>query len=171
MPDLFFVNYKQTDHVGHRWTFAAPEMEQAIRHQDAALAELVNFLDEEVGRERYVLAVTADHGAQPPPEDTGGWMIDLASMTERIERHLGGEGGEITLEDRPVGFWFQSELPRPGAALAEKAARFITGYTVADDADPEEVVPPHIDPDERLFDAAFPMARLDDVTACAVSRS
>lgn len=171
VPDLFFVNYKQTDHVGHRWTFAAPEMEQAIRHQDAALAELVNFLDEEVGRERYVLAVTADHGAQPPPEDTGGWMIDLASMTERIERHLGGEGGEITLEDRPVGFWFQSELPRPGAALAEKAARFITGYTVADDADPEEVVPPHIDPDERLFDAAFPMARLDDVTACASSRA
>ena len=167
IPDLFFVNFKQTDHVGHRWTFAAPEMEGALEHQDAALADLVALLDDKVGRDRYVLALTADHGAQPPPEDTGGWMIDQAPLTEAIERNLGGEPGEVIEQDRPVGFWLRKELGGDADALAERAAAFLTTYTVADDADPDEVIPTHIDPDERLFDAAFPMSALDEIVDCA----
>ena len=170
VPDLFYVNFKQTDHVGHRWTFTEPEMEAAIEYQDAALGRLVEFLDEEVGKRRYVIALTADHGAQPPPEVTGGWMIDQAPLTEAIERDLGGEPGAIIEQDRPVGFWFRFDLGDT-AELARRAASFLTSYTVADDADAGEIVPDHIDPDERLFDAAFPMADLSQILDCARERS
>lgn len=171
VPDLFYVNYKQIDHVGHRWTMASPEMPEAISHADDALAELVDFLDAQVGRQRWVLALTADHGAQPPPEDTQGWMIDQDPLTEAVEEDLGVAKGEVVLEDRPVGFWFTPEARRSPEDYAERAASFLTKYSIGDDLEEGETLPPYLSSDDRVFDAAFPMEYLPEILACARSRS
>lgn len=171
IPDLFYVNYKQIDHVGHRWTMSSPETPEAITHADDALAEFVDFLDAEVGKERWVLALTADHGAQPPPEDTQGWMIDQDPLTEAVEDDLGVAKGEVVLEDRPVGFWFTPEARRSSGNYAERAASFLTGYTVGDDLEEDETLPSYLSSEDRIFDAAFPMEYLPEIVECARSRS
>lgn len=170
ITDLFYVNYKQIDHVGHRWTLPAPEMPVAIEYSDTALAELVDFLNAEMGDQRWVLALTADHGAQPPAEDTQGWMIDISRLTEAVERDLGVSEGEVIEEDRPVGMWLTPESRGSAVPYAEMIATFLTGYTIADDLEEGETVPDHLAPEDRVFAAAFPMEHLPEILACAESR-
>ena len=167
VTDLFYVNYKQIDHAGHRWSMASPETPVAISHADDALRQLVDFLDADVGRNRWVLALTADHGAQPPPEDTQGWMIDQDPLTAAVEDHLGAEEGEVILEDRPVGFWFTPEGRESAEGYAERAASFLTDYTIGDDLEEGETVPSYLSPNDKIFDAAFPMRYLPEIMECA----
>lgn len=172
VTDLFYVNYKQIDHAGHRWSMANPETPVAISHADDALGRLVDFLDADVGRNRWVLALTADHGAQPPPEDTLGWMIDQDPLTAAVEDHLGVEEGEVILEDRPVGFWFTPEGRESPEGYAERAASFLTNYTIGDDlgdGEDGETLPSYISPDDKVFDAAFPMRYLPEIMECSRS--
>jgi hypothetical protein len=74
-PDLLFVNYKVTDYVAHTWGIGSPEMRDSLEAQDAALADLVRYLDDEVGAGRWAMVLTADHGAAPSPSETGGTVI------------------------------------------------------------------------------------------------
>jgi arylsulfatase A-like enzyme len=167
VTDLFYVNYKQIDHAGHRWSMAGPETPAAIRYADAALNQFVDFLDAKVGKRKWVLALTADHGAQPPPEDTHGWMIDQDPLTAAVEAHLGVKEGEVVLEDRPVGFWFTPEGRESPEGYAERAASFLTDYTIGDDLEEGETVPSYLSPDDKVFDAAFPMRYLPEIMECA----
>ena len=96
-PDLLFVNYKVTDYVAHTWGVGSPEMRDSLQAQDAALAELVRYLDERVGAGRWAMVLTADHGAAPSPSETGGTVISSAKLTAAIEarrlRRVGGGSG------------------------------------------------------------------------------
>jgi predicted AlkP superfamily pyrophosphatase or phosphodiesterase len=49
-PDLLFVNYKMIDYISHVWTVNSPEMQDAVKGQDAALETFVDFLNATVGR-------------------------------------------------------------------------------------------------------------------------
>lgn len=65
-PDLFFVNFKIADVVGHRYIMDSPEMEQVLRAQDSALSRIIAQLDSTV--QDYVVILTSDHGHTPSPE-------------------------------------------------------------------------------------------------------
>lgn len=71
ITDVVFVSYKQIDEVGHNWNMLGPEMGDIIEFSDRGLADLVSFLDGSVGKNRWVLVVTADHGQTPDPEQSG----------------------------------------------------------------------------------------------------
>jgi hypothetical protein len=47
----------------------SPEMSDTVKVQDHTLRRLVDFLNERVGRGRWVMAVAADHGTQRDPEE------------------------------------------------------------------------------------------------------
>ena len=40
VPDLLYVNYKQIDKVGHKFSFPSMQMEEVVRGVDAELADL-----------------------------------------------------------------------------------------------------------------------------------
>jgi predicted AlkP superfamily pyrophosphatase or phosphodiesterase len=69
ITDLLFVNLKTPDYVGHRYGPDSPEMRETLVALDRNLASVYGALDAKVGRDRYVLAITADHGmpAEPDP--------------------------------------------------------------------------------------------------------
>ena len=67
VPDLLYLNYKAIDGVGHAFGLDSVEMQDSVRYQDDALRELVAFLNDQVGEGEWVMALTADHGAQSPP--------------------------------------------------------------------------------------------------------
>jgi hypothetical protein len=68
MPDLLCVSFSSSDIVGHAWGPDSQEVLDVTLRMDDILRRLLNHLDAKVGKGRYVLALTADHGVCPLPE-------------------------------------------------------------------------------------------------------
>ncbi len=68
VPDLLVVSFSSNDLGGHVWGPDSQEVLDFTLHSDALMAQLLAFLDEHVGRDRYLLGLTADHGICPLPE-------------------------------------------------------------------------------------------------------
>lgn len=66
--DLLCVSFSSNDLIGHQWGPDSWEVLDATLRSDKLMADLLDFLDATLGRDRYVVAVTADHGICPIPE-------------------------------------------------------------------------------------------------------
>ncbi|HEV8681514.1 MAG TPA: alkaline phosphatase family protein [Actinomycetota bacterium] len=156
VPDLIFTNYKQIDEVGHRWTMNSPQMEEVVKASDQALGDLVAILNRDVGKGRWVIAVTADHGVLPKPKLTGAFAIPNSELVGDIEATF---GGNVVKAIRPSQLWIDGRvLARKGYSLeqvAEYVAEYTKGQTVKD---PSKLGPE--DREERVFSAAFPSTAL-----------
>jgi hypothetical protein len=67
-PDLLVVSVSTTDIVGHNYGGESLEALDTLRRADVALRRFVSALESKVGRGRFVVGVTSDHGAPPLPE-------------------------------------------------------------------------------------------------------
>ena len=72
VADLLFLNFKEIDFVSHVWSMNSPEMEDAVVAQDEALKRFVSFLNRQVGKGEWAMALTADHASMPDPAASGG---------------------------------------------------------------------------------------------------
>jgi hypothetical protein len=68
VPDLLCVSFSCNDYVGHSWGPDSQEVLDVTLRSDVLMRKLLERLDERVGRGRYALAVSADHGICPLPE-------------------------------------------------------------------------------------------------------
>lgn len=68
VPDLLCVSFSSTDVIGHTFGADSVEARDALLRLDQDLAQLLRFLDQQVGAEQYALFLTADHGVGPTPE-------------------------------------------------------------------------------------------------------
>lgn len=167
VPDLLYVNLKAVDSVGHLFGVDGEQMGQTLRWQDAALEDLVGFLDEQVGEGEWAMTLTADHGHQYDPARTGALSIGITELTRFIEeRFAAPEGPDVVRRARPTQIWLDEDV------LANN------GYTDADVADALAAAtrsdlagdaPFGGDPDAPAFAAAFPSSDLDEL-GCAVDQ-
>lgn len=163
VPDLFFVNHKIIDLVGHRWTLNSPEMRDAVRAQDADLPVLMQMLDEEVGPGRWVLALTADHGINPNPSVSGAVTFDRARVARAIaERFDDADGVPLVQAVRPTQIFLRRGELR---GSLDAVARFLLSLRRADVAAGPVPAGKAGGP---AFQAAFPTARLASLP-CAPS--
>ncbi len=65
--DFLAISYSSTDYVGHQFGVASKEIEDTYLRLDLDLANLINFLDTEIGSSNYTLFLTADHAATQVP--------------------------------------------------------------------------------------------------------
>jgi len=169
VTDLMFTNYKPIDDVGHQFNMASEEQADVIEFADAALKSLVRSLDNEVGKRKWAMVVTADHGQGPAPALTGGWGIDV----DRVKQHVqeAADVNPLFASSRPTGYWLHPDV-EDKAAIAQVIANALADYTVRDDASGDEV-PDSFEGelDDRLFESAFPMAEIGSVIRCARKRS
>jgi predicted AlkP superfamily pyrophosphatase or phosphodiesterase len=91
--DYLGVSYSSPDYVGHAFGPRSWEIQDALVRLDQDLGELFAHLDKKVGRENYVVVLSADHGVVPIPEDmqqTGAdaGVLHLPDVQERIEKAL-----------------------------------------------------------------------------------
>jgi predicted AlkP superfamily pyrophosphatase or phosphodiesterase len=68
VPDLLCVSFSANDVVGHSYGPDSQEVLDITLRTDHIVRDLLAFLDKRVGKGRYVLALTADHGVCPMPE-------------------------------------------------------------------------------------------------------
>jgi hypothetical protein len=66
--DLLCVSFSSTDLVGHLYGPDSQEVLDITLRADKLVGALLTFLDTEVGKDRYTLVLTADHGVCPLPE-------------------------------------------------------------------------------------------------------
>jgi arylsulfatase A-like enzyme len=169
--DLLFVNYKQIDHVGHKWNMISPEEREVVRYTDAALEDLLTYLDAAVGRNRWVVSITADHGQMPLLESIGALPIDIDTLTSDLEAHFGFEPRTFIQEERPVGMWLDTEVGSEAGVTTEEAAAFLYDYRARNNLDLDSLPEQYRSRGgERLFRAVFPGDRLKEIWDCAVDR-
>lgn len=86
--DFLAVGFSALDEVGHDFGPSSREVDDTLRHLDATLGALVTHLDTRVGRERYVLALTADHGVAPIAQPRAGGRVFTEDLRDRFEEVL-----------------------------------------------------------------------------------
>lgn len=105
--DLLMVSFSATDTVGHRYGTEAPEMAAQLRALDALLARELSAWEKASGGS-LVLALTADHGAIPSPEDPSGrklgvrrydWDAQAKAMEAALQKRWPAEGRTWLLDD------------------------------------------------------------------------
>jgi hypothetical protein len=68
VPDLLCLSFSCNDPIGHTWGPDSPEVLDVTLRTDRIVRDLLAALDAKVGRGRYALVLTADHGVCPLPE-------------------------------------------------------------------------------------------------------
>jgi predicted AlkP superfamily pyrophosphatase or phosphodiesterase len=97
--DFLGISFTGTDRVGHAFGPDSREYEDVAARLDDVLGDLITTLDAKVGRARYVLALTADHGVTSVPSIASGTCrVVNEEVRERIEETLSsrygpGQGG------------------------------------------------------------------------------
>jgi Type I phosphodiesterase / nucleotide pyrophosphatase len=166
IPDLLFVNFKTSDEAGHRWGMTSEEVGLAFQAQDDELNRLTSFLDRAVGRNRWVIALTADHGQTPYPQESGGWAISGAEIMRDANTRFDRNDNGAPLVDEVVSagaYVTPAELDANDVTLDE-IARWMSRYTVRENA--IDGVPAWYEgsADDPIFDGLLARGRI--VTSC-----
>ena len=169
ITDLFYTNYKELDLVGHIYNMVNPESRSVLKQTDSELGELLKFLDNHVGQNEWVVAVTADHGQGPDPMQFGAWPIDSAEISRDAARRFDVASTDLFDKMRITGFWMNTDvMDEQGITLGE-VARWVTNYRLRDNVVKGETVPKQYRKrlSERLFAASFPTKELPGIIGCA----
>ena len=81
IPDYLAVSFSSTDYVGHVFGPSSLEAEDNLRRLDRTLAELFEFVDQQVGLENTLIVLSADHGAPEAP----GYLSELGFEAAYID--------------------------------------------------------------------------------------
>jgi type I phosphodiesterase/nucleotide pyrophosphatase len=168
ITDLFFLNYKSPDYAGHQWNMIAPEQGDVIESVDAAIADMIEWLNENVGNSQYVFIVTADHGQTPINQ--GGWAISRSEVLNDINERFDKLDNDVNIvqSTSAVSLFLNREELANNAVRPEEVASYLSRYTIGDNTPEDaEIADEFRDrADERIFSAVFPGRRLPDIADC-----
>lgn len=162
ITDLVFTNYKQIDRVGHYFNMASVLVDDALVTTDEMLQVITDGLDERVGRGKWALVVTADHGQQPDAEVIDGYGIS----PREIEADIQTEFGDVVRAVWPTEVFLLDDAMEQQGVTVEEIARFLGDYRLEDNTTDENVLESGagvFEPTDRLFDMAIPAKMLETV--------
>lgn len=70
ITDFLAISYSSTDYVGHQFGPASLELEDTYLRLDQSIAELISFLESEIGKDNILIVLTSDHGVADVPQYT-----------------------------------------------------------------------------------------------------
>jgi predicted AlkP superfamily pyrophosphatase or phosphodiesterase len=82
--DYLGVSFSALDLIGHNFGPDSQEVQDALVRLDRTLGALFDALDRLVGRDRYVVAFSADHGVSPVPEARRMAGLDAGRIPTRV---------------------------------------------------------------------------------------
>ena len=140
--DFLGVSFSSTDYAGHTWGVRSREVHDMYLKLDEQLGTLIRKLDKKVGRENYVLYLTADHGASENPNHLRNYGYDVrnfqnadvvAATNDRIAEALGIENAISKLVNHHIflNSWAKKEVDAI-ALVVEQTDPFVHVYTAND---------------------------------------
>lgn len=85
--DLLYLTLKATDAAGHTYGYESEEARLVLEETDRQVGLIWKMLDEE-WKDEYVLVLTADHGAAPLREFSGGMHLSYQDLISAIDTLL-----------------------------------------------------------------------------------
>ena len=67
-PDYLGLSFSAPDLVGHSYGPNSPELLDTLIRLDTYIGDLLDFIDQQIGLDRTLIALSADHGVCPTPE-------------------------------------------------------------------------------------------------------
>lgn len=130
--DMLCVSFSSTDYVGHAYGPRSVEIEDVYLRLDKDLEELLNYLNTNIGKDNFVLFLTADHGACDVPAHLmdlkipGGYMDedDLAKKIKTFCLNQYGDSLVLSLSNQQI-FLNEAKL------AAMKLNKFSVEHTLA----------------------------------------
>ncbi len=100
-PDLLAIGFSDTDTVGHKFGPRSREVQDVLARLDVTLGRLLDALDAAVGQDRYVVALTSDHGVadiaeQAKAEGADAGRIDSSRIEQQANQAVAAELGPGT---------------------------------------------------------------------------
>jgi len=117
--DFLGISFSATDRIGHKFGPDSQEVQDQLARLDRTIGDLLDHLDSEVGRERYVVALSADHGVTPVPEQLArahreGGRVNAPEIVNRIEATIApvlGDGKHVAILDgRDMNVYFLPDV-------------------------------------------------------------
>jgi predicted AlkP superfamily pyrophosphatase or phosphodiesterase len=104
--DYLAVSFSALDIVGHDFGPRSHEVQDVLRRLDDTIGTLMTQLDKKIGRDRYVLALSADHGVATIPEqlkaegqDAGRVkMAEIMSLVDGVVSKKFGNGRWVAIQ-------------------------------------------------------------------------
>ena len=125
VPDLLALSFSALDTVGHSFGPNAPETLDTILRLDRTIGELLDFIDERIGMENVVVALSADHGVGRVPElvvrdggEGGRFGAEQTLCLQQLQARLAGRFGD----GEWLGDTFYLDEEEIAAAGADRAA-------------------------------------------------
>lgn len=100
--DFLTLSYSSTDYVGHNFGVNSKEVQDTYLRLDKNIAQLLQYLDKTVGKDQYIVFLTADHAAVDVPAYLESLKIpagyfDSRSFRNNIDRLVQKEYGNKNL--------------------------------------------------------------------------
>ncbi|MES3008744.1 MAG: alkaline phosphatase family protein [Pseudomonadota bacterium] len=97
--DLLAVSFSATDYLGHATGTETPQMREMILSVDKRIGELLAAAEEQAGRGKVLVVLTADHGVSLAPEDNAarqlpGGRYEFADERAAVQAALSAAFGE-----------------------------------------------------------------------------
>lgn len=100
IPDLLTISFSGHDRIGHEFGPDSPESLEDFLHVDREIGRLLTQLDTLVGKGKYVVVLTSDHGVAPVPDLAKARGLDaghadlkklMAALDRELDEQLGGQ--------------------------------------------------------------------------------
>ncbi|MEO2081074.1 MAG: alkaline phosphatase PafA [Leeuwenhoekiella sp.] len=141
--DFLVISYSATDYVGHNFGVNSKEVEDTYIRLDQDLAWLLKTLDQKVGKGKYTVFLTADHGAVNVPaylsdqKIPSGYFDNRAfetALNEFVVSEYGKEGLIEDISNYQVFFNYENLTAADINAedLQKKIAHFALQYDLMD---------------------------------------
>lgn len=145
-PDLLWISLSANDVAGHAFGPLSREVEDLTYRTDEALGRLARWLDERLPG-AWVLALSADHGVGPVPEDAARLRIPAArqrlgkskeikaALEQRLRSQLGepADGKSYVVEVADYDVYLDLQLPELAGERADLARRTVRDELLARD--------------------------------------
>lgn len=168
IPDLFYVNYKAPDKAGHLYNMISEEVGETVESVDAAVGDMIDWLDRNVGKNNYVFILTADHGQTPL--DTGGWPIRPLELTDDLNEQFDAVSDDrgLVQDTSAATLFLDKKEMHANDVEPEEIAEWLLKYTIGDNVDTGDYLPTQYGgrEDELIYDGVIPGRLVDDVYRC-----
>lgn len=135
--DFLAVSFSSPDYIGHRFGPPSVEVEDTYLRLDQELAKFFDYLDKTVGKDQYVVFITADHGVAEVPaysvsENVPGGNFNSGMVTNQLRGFamaMYGEGNWI-LNFSNEQVFLNKDLAREKKVDFEQMLRDVADYSL-----------------------------------------
>jgi hypothetical protein len=97
--DLLSISFSSTDYIGHKYGPDSPQIRSAFQFLDQNIADLLQFLENKIGKENLLIFLTSDHGVASVPTTLKKFNVpagnaDVMSMKNQLDSLLEDEFGQ-----------------------------------------------------------------------------